>query len=155
MTETGMSLGTPHYMSPEQATAEKDLTNRSDIYSLGCVLYEMLTGEPPHTGSSAMAVVMKIVTDEAWPVTEGIDRGPAPNASSTAFRAPLPMAPRRCRSRQSTRSEEASWRAFGRTTSGSSSYKYSHSRSASRGGRSGTRIEPPSASVGSSLAPAR
>ncbi len=39
MTETGMSLGTPHYMSPEQATAEKDLTNRSDIYSLGCVLY--------------------------------------------------------------------------------------------------------------------
>ena len=46
MTETGLSLGTPHYMSPEQATAEKDLTNRSDIYSLGSVLYEMLTGEP-------------------------------------------------------------------------------------------------------------
>ncbi len=53
MTETGLSLGTPHYMSPEQATAEKELTNRSDIYSLGVVLYEMLTGEPPHTGSSA------------------------------------------------------------------------------------------------------
>ncbi len=70
MTETGMSLGTPHYMSPEQATAEKDLTNRSDIYSLGCVLYEMLTGEPPHTGASAQAIVMKIVTDEARPVTE-------------------------------------------------------------------------------------
>ncbi len=51
MTETGLSLGTPHYMSPEQATAEKDVTNRSDIYSLGCVLYEMLTGEPPHTGA--------------------------------------------------------------------------------------------------------
>ncbi|MCH8146142.1 MAG: serine/threonine-protein kinase [Gemmatimonadetes bacterium] len=70
MTETGLSLGTPHYMSPEQATAERDLTNRSDIYSLGCVLYEMLTGEPPHTGASAQAIVMKIVTDEARPVTE-------------------------------------------------------------------------------------
>jgi serine/threonine-protein kinase len=64
MTETGLSLGTPHYMSPEQATAEKDLTSRSDIYSLGCVLYEMLTGEPPHTGASAQAIVMKIVTEE-------------------------------------------------------------------------------------------
>ena len=70
MTETGMSLGTPHYMSPEQATAEKDLTNRSDIYSLGCVLYEMLTGEPPHVGGSAQAIIMKIVTDDARPVTE-------------------------------------------------------------------------------------
>ena len=70
MTETGMSLGTPHYMSPEQATAEKDLTHRSDIYSLGCVLYEMLAGEPPHTGASAQAIVMKIVTDEARPLTE-------------------------------------------------------------------------------------
>jgi serine/threonine protein kinase len=49
MTEMGLSLGTPHYMSPEQATAEKDLTNRYDIHSLGCVLYEMLTGDPPHT----------------------------------------------------------------------------------------------------------
>src|SRR5882672_3254389 len=63
MTETGLSLGTPHYMSPEQATADKHITNRSDIYSLGCVLYEMLTGEPPHTGASAQAIIMKIVTD--------------------------------------------------------------------------------------------
>jgi serine/threonine-protein kinase len=70
MTETGLSLGTPHYMSPEQATAEKDLTNRSDIYSLGSVLYEMLTGEPPHTGASPQAIIMKIVTDEAQPVTQ-------------------------------------------------------------------------------------
>jgi serine/threonine-protein kinase len=69
MTETGLSLGTPHYMSPEQATAEKDLTNRSDIYSLGAVLYEMLTGDPPHTGSSAQQIIMKIVTEEAQPVT--------------------------------------------------------------------------------------
>ncbi|MFQ5549851.1 MAG: serine/threonine-protein kinase, partial [Gemmatimonadales bacterium] len=70
MTETGLSLGTPHYMSPEQATAEKDLTTRADIYSLGSVLYEMLTGEPPHMGNSAQAIIMKIVTDEARPVTE-------------------------------------------------------------------------------------
>jgi serine/threonine-protein kinase len=69
MTETGLSLGTPHYMSPEQATAEKDLTNRSDIYSLGAVLYEMLTGDPPHTASSAQQIIMKIVTEEAQPVT--------------------------------------------------------------------------------------
>ena len=84
MTETGMSLGTPHYMSPEQATAEKDLTNRSDIYSLGCVLYEMLTGDPPHTGSSAQAIIMKIVTDEARPVTELRKSVPPHVAAATA-----------------------------------------------------------------------
>jgi serine/threonine-protein kinase len=70
MTETGLSLGTPHYMSPEQATADKHITNRSDIYSLGSVLYEMLTGEPPHTGASVQAIILKIVTDEARPVRE-------------------------------------------------------------------------------------
>ncbi len=70
MTETGLSLGTPHYMSPEQATAEKDLTGRSDVYSLASVLYEMLTGDPPHTGSSAQQIIMKIVTEEAAPVTK-------------------------------------------------------------------------------------
>jgi serine/threonine-protein kinase len=69
MTETGLSLGTPHYMSPEQATAEKDLSARSDIYSVGCVLYEMLTGNPPHVGSSAQQIIMRIVTEEAQPVT--------------------------------------------------------------------------------------
>jgi len=70
MTETGLSLGTPHYMSPEQATAEKDISGRSDVYSLGAVLYEMLTGDPPHTGSTAQQIIMKIVTDEARPLTE-------------------------------------------------------------------------------------
>jgi len=69
MTETGMSLGTPHYMSPEQATAEKEITARSDVYSLGSVLYEMLTGNPPHTGASAQQIIMKIVTEDAAPVT--------------------------------------------------------------------------------------
>ena len=50
MTETGMSLGTPHYMSPEQAMGEREITARSDVYALGCVTYEMLVGEPPFTG---------------------------------------------------------------------------------------------------------
>jgi tRNA A-37 threonylcarbamoyl transferase component Bud32 len=70
MTETGLSLGTPHYMSPEQATAEKEITARSDVYSLGSVLYEMLTGQPPHLGGSAQQIIMKIVTETPRPVTE-------------------------------------------------------------------------------------
>jgi serine/threonine-protein kinase len=70
MTETGLSLGTPHYMSPEQATADKQITARSDVYSLASVLYEMLTGNPPHTGSSAQQVIMKIIAERAQPVTE-------------------------------------------------------------------------------------
>jgi serine/threonine-protein kinase len=61
LTETGLSLGTPYYMSPEQATGDQTPTAASDVYSLGCVLYEMLTGEPPHTGSSAQAILGKIL----------------------------------------------------------------------------------------------
>src|SRR6476660_7322825 len=64
MTETGMSLGTPQYMSPEQAMGEREITARSDIYALGAVLYEMLTGDPPFTGSTAQAIVAKVMTDE-------------------------------------------------------------------------------------------
>jgi len=64
MTETGMSLGTPHYMSPEQAMGEREITARSDVYALGCVLYEMLLGEPPFTGPTAQAIVAKVVTAE-------------------------------------------------------------------------------------------
>src|SRR5512134_1598796 len=69
MTETGLSLGTPHYMSPEQATADKTITARSDIYSLASVLYEMLAGEPPHTGGSAQAIIMKIIAEPVVAVT--------------------------------------------------------------------------------------
>ncbi len=69
MTETGMSLGTPHYMSPEQATADKEITGRSDIYSLASVLFEMLTGEPPHMGKSAQQIIMKIIAEPVPAVT--------------------------------------------------------------------------------------
>ncbi len=64
MTETGMSLGTPHYMSPEQAMGERELTPRSDVYALGCVLYEMLVGEPPFTGPTPQAIVAKVITEK-------------------------------------------------------------------------------------------
>ncbi|MEP6573739.1 MAG: protein kinase [Gemmatimonadota bacterium] len=64
MTETGMSLGTPHYMSPEQAMGEREITARSDVYALGCVTYEMLVGEPPFTGPTAQAIVARVMTEE-------------------------------------------------------------------------------------------
>ncbi|HSR14774.1 MAG TPA: protein kinase, partial [Gemmatimonadales bacterium] len=68
MTETGLSLGTPHYMSPEQATGDRALDARSDIYSLGCVVYEMLTGDPPHTGSTVQAIVAKVLSEQPSPI---------------------------------------------------------------------------------------
>ncbi|HUQ48078.1 MAG TPA: protein kinase [Gemmatimonadaceae bacterium] len=64
MTETGMSLGTPHYMSPEQAMGEREITPRSDVYALGCVTYEMLVGEPPFTGPTAQVIVARVMTEE-------------------------------------------------------------------------------------------
>src|SRR5262245_2715062 len=69
MTETGMSLGTPHYMSPEQAMGEREITAKSDVYALGCVLYEMLTGEPPFGGPTAQAIVARVMTEEPRSLT--------------------------------------------------------------------------------------
>jgi serine/threonine-protein kinase len=68
MTETGMSLGTPHYMSPEQAMGEREITGRSDVYALGVVTYEMLTGDPPFTGSTAQAIVARVLTEPPRPL---------------------------------------------------------------------------------------
>jgi Tol biopolymer transport system component len=84
MTETGLSLGTPHYMSPEQATADKEISARSDIYSIGSVLYEMLTGSPPHTGASAQQIIMKIIAEPAEPVTKYRKAVPAHVAAAVA-----------------------------------------------------------------------
>ncbi len=68
MTETGMSLGTPHYMSPEQAMGEREIGARSDIYALGCVLYEMLMGEPPFTGPTAQSIIARVITETPRPI---------------------------------------------------------------------------------------
>ena len=68
LTQTGMSLGTPAYMSPEQASGEHDIDGRSDLYSLGCVLFEMLAGEVPFSGPTIQAVIVKRFTEPARPI---------------------------------------------------------------------------------------
>ena len=68
LTETGLAVGTPAYMSPEQASGESRLDGRSDVYSVGCVLYEMLAGEPPYTGPTAQAIMARRLTDPVPPL---------------------------------------------------------------------------------------
>jgi serine/threonine-protein kinase len=86
ITQTGLSLGTPQYMSPEQATGDRTLDARSDIYSLGAVLYEMLTGEPPHQGNTAQAIIAKVITDRPRPVLLTRDTVP-PHVAAAVERA--------------------------------------------------------------------
>jgi Tol biopolymer transport system component len=68
ITQTGLSLGTPQYMSPEQATGDRVMDGRTDVYSLGAVTYEMLTGEPPHTGTTSQAVIARVLTERPRPI---------------------------------------------------------------------------------------
>ncbi len=70
VTQTGLSLGTPQYMSPEQATGDRAIDARSDIYSLAALTYEMIGGEPPHSGSTAQAIIAKLMTAEPQPLSD-------------------------------------------------------------------------------------
>jgi serine/threonine-protein kinase len=70
LTETGMSVGTPHYMSPEQAAGDQEVGPKSDIYSLGAVTYEALTGEPPFSGTTPQAILARILTEEPSRTTQ-------------------------------------------------------------------------------------
>jgi tRNA A-37 threonylcarbamoyl transferase component Bud32/predicted ATPase len=69
LTQTGVSLGTPSYMSPEQAAGDQSLDGRSDLYSLACVLYEMLAGDPPFVASTALAILARHIADAAPPIS--------------------------------------------------------------------------------------
>ena len=69
LTQTGLSLGTPLYMSPEQATGDRAIDGRTDLYSLAAITYEMLTGEPPHLGTTSQAIIAKLMTEAPRPLT--------------------------------------------------------------------------------------
>ena len=91
LTETGLSLGTPHYMSPEQATGDQSVGAATDAYALGCVLYEMLVGEPPYTGPNAQAVLGQIIIGNAVSALE--KRSSVPPNVDAAIRKALEKLP--------------------------------------------------------------
>jgi eukaryotic-like serine/threonine-protein kinase len=86
ITQTGLSLGTPQYMSPEQAMGERTIDARSDIYSLGAVTYEMLVGDPPFSGSTVQAIVAKVLTERPTAPTAVRDTIP-PNVERAVLRS--------------------------------------------------------------------
>ncbi|MEO7713281.1 MAG: serine/threonine-protein kinase, partial [Gemmatimonadaceae bacterium] len=84
ITQTGISLGTPHYMSPEQAAGDRAVDARSDQYALGAIAYEALTGEPPHTGATAQVLIARLMTEAPRSV-----RGARPSVSASVDAAVL------------------------------------------------------------------
>ena len=91
MTQTGMSLGTPAYMSPEQAMGEREIGARSDVYALGAMTYEMLAGEPPFTGPNSQAIVAKVLTEQPPPLRP--KRPTVPPAAEAAILTALQKLP--------------------------------------------------------------
>jgi serine/threonine-protein kinase len=91
LTETGLSVGTPAYMSPEQAAGDREVDARSDIYSLACVLYELLVGDPPFTASTAQAVLARHVRDPVPAITTV--RSSVPAGAVAALNRALEKAP--------------------------------------------------------------
>jgi serine/threonine-protein kinase len=91
LTETGLSVGTPYYMSPEQATGDQQVGPAADVYALGAVLYELLTGDPPYTGSTAQAVLGKII--QGVPVSASAVRRTIPPNVDAAIRKALEKLP--------------------------------------------------------------
>jgi serine/threonine-protein kinase len=91
LTQTGLSVGTPAYMSPEQANGTRSVDGRSDVYSLACVLYEMLAGEPPFTGPTAAAILMRRFSEPAPSVRKL--RGNVPEAVDQALQQALAQVP--------------------------------------------------------------
>ena len=91
LTQTGMSVGTPQYMSPEQASGDRAVDARSDIYSLACVLYEMLGGEPPYTGATPQVILMRRFTDPVPSVRK--IRGNVPESVDQALQQALAQVP--------------------------------------------------------------
>ena len=91
ITQTGLSLGTPAYMSPEQATGDRVIDARSDIYSLGAMTYEMLTGEPPHTGNTSQAVIARMLTEKPRPIRT--TRAAVPEDGETTVKRALEKLP--------------------------------------------------------------
>ncbi len=91
LTRTGLSLGTPSYMSPEQAAGDRDVDARSDIYALGAVTYEMLAGEPPVTGATVQAMIAKLMTER--PTSVRVLRDTIPVPVDTAVMRALAKAP--------------------------------------------------------------
>jgi TolB-like protein len=111
LTQTGLAMGTPTYMSPEQALGEGQLDGRSDLYSLACVLYEMLAGEPPHAGPTAQAIIARRVSGAVPSVHEA--RETVPPALDAVLRRALARVPA---DRHATAAEFAG--ALSRSTAG-------------------------------------